>query len=140
MLEEYIKTGKVYFVYHDLPLIDIHPYALQAAHFASCAGDQGQFWEMHARIFAGYETKDWGGADDFKIFVGYGRELGLDLSQLQDCVNANTHADRFNRDRMLATQNGIRSTPSFLINGQPFVGAQPYNRWKQVLDRLLAQQ
>jgi predicted DsbA family dithiol-disulfide isomerase len=34
---------------------------------------------------------------------------------------------------------GIRGTPSFLINGEPLVGAQPYENFEQVIEAALAE-
>lgn len=44
--QQMIATNKVRFYVKNLPL-DIHPNALLAAQAASCAADQGRFWEMH---------------------------------------------------------------------------------------------
>ncbi|MBO9320087.1 MAG: thioredoxin domain-containing protein, partial [Chloroflexus sp.] len=43
---DYINTGRVQFIFHELPLTNIHPNAVAAAEAARCAGDQGKFWEM----------------------------------------------------------------------------------------------
>src|SRR5215213_6696082 len=41
---EYFKTGKVKYIFRDLPLEAIHPHAFKAAQAARCAGEQGKFW------------------------------------------------------------------------------------------------
>jgi hypothetical protein len=38
----------------------------------------------------------------------------------------------------MGAEHGVRSTPTFLINGQPFIGARPYADWQRYLDNLLA--
>jgi protein-disulfide isomerase len=47
---EYIQTGKVKYVFRDFPLSS-HKQAFKAAEAANCAGEQGKFWQMHARLF-----------------------------------------------------------------------------------------
>jgi protein-disulfide isomerase len=38
---------KIYFVFRNFPLNDIHPRAHNAAEAAEAAASQGKFWEMH---------------------------------------------------------------------------------------------
>ena len=47
-----IKTGKVQSVALDFPLESMHKNACKAAEAAHCAGAQGKYWEMQARLFA----------------------------------------------------------------------------------------
>jgi hypothetical protein len=41
-------------------------------------------------------------------------------------------------DHRAGAERGVRSTPTFLVNGQPFIGARPYADWQRYLDTLLA--
>src|SRR5258706_8861465 len=50
VVDEYVKTGLMKYVFRDFPLESIHPLALKAAEAAHCAGDQGKYWEMHDRF------------------------------------------------------------------------------------------
>ncbi len=138
----YIDTGKVYFQYRDFPLVDIHPGALLAAHAANCAAEQGAFWPMHDQLFQGAAAQAWGSGDtaDFGTFVGYAAALHLDAVKLQECVQANRYAAQIEADFRDAAALGVRSTPSFVVNGKLLVGAQPFDVWKDVLDGMLAEQ
>jgi len=52
ILENYVDTGKVKFVYRDFPIQSIHPNgAIPTALAAECADEQGMFWEYHDRLF-----------------------------------------------------------------------------------------
>lgn len=137
--ERYINTGKVRFVYRDFPLMSIHPGALLAAHIANCAAEQDAFWQMHHRIFVGMEQREWssGNADDFRTFLRYAEELNIDAGQVQQCVESNRYGPRIESDIREAQQAGVRSTPSFLINGQLLVGAQPFEVWERVFETIL---
>lgn len=138
--QAYIDTGKVYFSYRDFPLVDIHPGALLAAHVANCAGEQGSFWPMHDQLFAGTSARAWGAGDtaDFSTFMAYAAALRLDVGKVQECVQANRYASQIEADFRDAAALGVRSTPTFVVNGQLLVGAQPYAVWQNVLDDLLA--
>ncbi len=139
--QEYIDTGKVRFLYRDLPLTDIHPGALLAAHVANCAAEQGSFWPMHDQLVQGAAARAWGQGDmnDFNVFMGYAAALQLDVGKLQSCVQNNQFASQIQADMREATALGIRSTPTFVVNGQLLVGAQPIGVWRQALDGMLTQ-
>src|ERR1044072_8686255 len=47
--KDYIKTGKLKYVFRDFPITSAHKDAFKAALAAGCALDQGKFWEMHER-------------------------------------------------------------------------------------------
>jgi protein-disulfide isomerase len=49
---QYVDTGKVRYVFRDLPAAAIHAQARKAAEAAHCAGDQGMYWQMHDTLFA----------------------------------------------------------------------------------------
>lgn len=139
--QQYIDTGKVYFVFRDLPLTEIHPGALLAAHAGNCAADQQSFWPMHERIFTGYDAGEWrqGTQADFQVFLGYARELGLDDATFRKCIESNQYAQQIVSDVRDAERHGIQSTPAFLINGRPLIGAQPFETFQRVFESMLAE-
>src|SRR5262249_52363764 len=49
--KDYIKTGKLKYVFRDFPITNAHKDAFKAALAAGCALDQGKFWEMHDQLF-----------------------------------------------------------------------------------------
>ena len=59
--DEFIRTGKVKMVFNHILDFAFSPRASQAA---ECAGDQGQFWEMHDKLFAA-QGDLWGRFDRF---------------------------------------------------------------------------
>jgi protein-disulfide isomerase len=42
---------KIYFVFRNFPLNDIHPHAQNAAEAVEAAASQDKFWEMHDYLF-----------------------------------------------------------------------------------------
>src|SRR5262249_7401275 len=55
---DYVKTGKVLYVFRNLPLESLHPQSFKAHEAALCAGDQGKYWEMHDQLFASQSALD----------------------------------------------------------------------------------
>ena len=95
---------------------------------------------MHDRLYAGAAAHEWssGSGEDFKTFLGYAQELQLDVGTLRQCIDSNQQAPQIAADYRAGAEGGVRSTPTFLINGQPFIGARPYADWQRYLDSLLA--
>lgn len=102
--------------------IGTHRHGLKSAVWAECAADQGKFWEFHERLF---ETQIWWGTleDPRTAFLGFARALGLDMARIETCVTAEDTAARIRSGLAEAQAIGIRSTPTFLINGRMVVGS-----------------
>lgn len=97
---------------------------------------------MHDQLFEGTSARSWGNGDatDFSTFLGYAAGLQLDTQQLDACVRDNKYASQIEADFREAAALGVRSTPSFVVNGQLLVGAQPFEVWQELLDKLLVEQ
>jgi protein-disulfide isomerase len=138
---EYIKTGKVRYVFRDLPL-DFHQNAFKAAEAARCAGEQGKFWEMHHQLFANQE------ALEEKDFRTHAAALNLDEPRFEQCLGADRYAADIRNDVTEANSAGLTGTPTFLIGivqpdstvkiAKKLVGAKPYAQFKAAIDDLLA--
>jgi len=136
---EYVDTGKLRYTSRDLPL-PFHSFALPAAVASRCAGEQGQFWEFREALFAAQGTL---GTEPYGRIAG---QLGLDVAQLEACRSKGEQESSVRADLAMASQHGIRSTPTFVIGrvvdgefqGEVVSGAQPYEFFKAKLDALLA--
>jgi protein-disulfide isomerase len=138
--DEYIKTGRVRYVFHDLPL-DFHQNALNAALSARCAGEQGKYWEMHHLLFANQS------ALEEKDLSAHAAELKLDEGRYQQCMTAGRYEADIRKDVADANGAGLTGTPSFLIGivqpdstvkvSKKIVGAKSYADFKAAIDSLL---
>lgn len=140
---EYVRTGKVQYVFKDFPLERIHPQAFRAAEAAHCAGEQGKFWEMHDRLFADQAALS---AGDFRRLA---EELRMDLSRFQACMESGRYAARIRRDLAEGNRLGITGTPTFLLGFTPssgaavravkiIRGAKSFSEFQQAIEELLA--
>ena len=139
---EFVKTGKLKYVVRDFPIKSLHPEAYRAHEAVHCAGDQGRYWEMRSRIFAGPKSLS------TDTLAGHARELGLDVSSFQSCLDSGRHAARVERDVAEGSKAGVNGTPSFFLartspnEGEvrilrAIVGAQPFSAFKDAIDGLL---
>ncbi|HJS19335.1 MAG TPA: thioredoxin domain-containing protein [Anaerolineales bacterium] len=123
--------GQIRMVYRHLPLTSIHPDAFAAAEAAMCAGDQDAYWPYHEKLF-GSESLG------MQNFVQYAEELSLNVNDFQACMTEHKFKEAVEADSDFAVNLGVRSTPTFFINGLAIVGAQPLDVFKQVIDKELA--
>ena len=135
--EEYLATGKARLIFINLPLIQIHANAAQAAEWAMCAAAQDGFWPMHDRLF---ETQDdWKGlSNPAAHFMSLAESVDLDRETLQQCIDAGAARAIVAGDVRLAVQNQLRSTPTFIIEGGVLQGAAPIDDWRSILDSIYA--
>lgn len=131
LIEEY--GSQIRFVYRDFPLTSIHSEAFPAAEAANCAGEQGNYWGYHDKLFKGGPE-----ALSAEAYIQYAEELSLDMAAFQECVDSRRYQDEVQADLDYAVQLGVRSTPTFFINGIGVVGAQPYEVFQQVIESELA--
>jgi protein-disulfide isomerase len=117
-------------VFKHLPL-SIHPKA-PAAHAASVAAHrQGQFWEMHDKMFDGQRLQS------EAQYVAWAEELGLDVARFKkDMASAEVKAE-VDADLKEAEDLEVGGTPAFFINGRFLSGAQPYPNFKKLVDEIL---
>ncbi len=143
--QNYIKTGKVNFVYRDFPIQNIHPNAAPAALASECADDQGKFWEMHDLIFENQQIwKDLPISQSVELYKKYALDIGLDSNEFDSCMDSGKHLDEIQKDLNDGRAYGISGTPGFFVGNEkigfiPITGAQPYSTFQRVIDGQLNQ-
>jgi len=135
IIENYVGPGKVKFVFRPYP-----PFELGMA--VLCANDQDKFLEYHNELFenAGNIQK----IDDLKILA---KDIGLNESRFNQCFDSQKYLARAEEWYQQGDKDfedaGIpenqRGTPSFFINGEILIGAQPYDKFVEVIERKLAE-
>jgi protein-disulfide isomerase len=132
---EYIETGKARITFLNLPLISLHANAAEAHEYAMCAAAQDQFWRMHDLLFETQET--WGPmTDPTPYFVSLGEQLEMDQAAFRQCITSGAVRTLIAGDVQLAIQNGLNSTPTFIVEGGAFSSAAPIEVWRPILDSI----
>lgn len=139
---EYVDPGKVRHVFMHFPIDQLHPDAYKSHEAASCAADQGKFWELHAKLFEAPARTE-------EQIAAAAAGAGVDVNALKACMSSGKYkqAVRASVERM--QQLGVSGTPFFLIGktpagSEPFKamstinGAQPFANFKKALDGALA--
>jgi protein-disulfide isomerase len=116
---------KISFMHQPLPF---HQNAKPAAIAAEAARRQGKFQEMHDKLFANQKALT---AADLEKYAG---EIGLDMAKYKADIADATLAKLVDRHQAIANAVGATGTPAFFINGQNIKGAQPYEKFKEIVD------
>ena len=88
---------------------------------------------MHEKMFANQQKLKRENLDE------YAKEIGLDMDKFKAALDNRTHKAAIDVDDKAGTEIGISGTPAFLINGYYVSGAQPFQKFKKLIDRALAE-
>jgi protein-disulfide isomerase len=122
--------NQIRIVFRDFPLA-FHQNAPKAAEAASCANEQGKFWEMHDKLFKNQSSLT---VPDLKR---YATEIKLSSEQFDQCLDSGKYTRHWQADRDEGSRYGITGTPTFFINGRMLVGSLPLEEFSQIIDQEL---
>ncbi len=133
--------GKIKLVLRNFPLDSgcnpqvqkaMHPAACEAARVATCSHQQGKLAETYEVLFD----------QQSQLAPGRAAELaaskGVDRAKLDACVASSESSQSVSRDVEEGARLGVRSTPTFFVNGRRIEGVYPLPVWDQIIE-LLAQ-
>ena len=133
LLSSYVAAGQVKLVYHYFAFLGQE--SNWAAEAAECANEQGRFWDMHDRL---YESQ---GAENSGAFTKanlkrIGAVLGLGAS-FASCVDSGKYTQTVADSTQQGAAQGVRATPTLVINGQRIEGAASYEQLKPIIEAAL---
>ncbi len=136
LLSGYIAPGKVSFEFRDLAFLGDD--SVTAAQAAACAIPQDGFWLYHDTIYDNHYGENLGNLSKSRL-LKMAELSGLDRDQIASCLDDGTTAADVQTMHQEATQLGVTSTPSFVVNGE-LIQWQGWDALKQSLDAALANQ
>jgi protein-disulfide isomerase len=137
IVANYVATGQVRLAFSHL--VD-HGEPSRLAHkTAECAGQQTPlaFWQMHELLYQ-RQGELWSATHE--TMMGLAAELGLDGTALRSCLDDAAIAEKITRMDQVRREQGLRTRPSFDLNGQIIQGAIPYPAFAQLFDEALNSQ
>jgi protein-disulfide isomerase len=125
--------GKVRMVFRDFPL-GFHDRAIPAAVAANCAYKQSAetYWKVHDTLMTNQRALQ---EPDLEKAA---RDAGVDMAAWKKCRTDVAMEEEVRKDLAAGEAAGVTGTPAFFINGVFLNGAQPFERFKAVIDRELA--
>lgn len=122
---EYGQRVAVHF--RDYPL-DIHRHSMGAHIAARCGQAQGRFWVVHDQLFG-----HWREHEPAQL-VEYARDAGLDVQTFQTCLTSEAMRALVETDRQAGEDVGVKSTPTYFINGVPYSGRRNAAQLSRLID------
>jgi protein-disulfide isomerase len=124
--------NKVRVAFKQFPL-PFHKNAQKSAEAALCAHDQKKesFWKMHDKMFGAQDQLE---VDGLKKMA---KEIGLDVKAFDACLDGAKFAAQVEQDMKDGQAVGVKSTPTFFINGKLLSGAQPIEEFDTIISEEL---
>ena len=137
MLTNY--AGKVYLIFKDFPLDEIHPWARTAAIAGRCSYQQDPkaFWKIYDLIYDNQEIIS--AANAWTKMQDYAGRSGVDADSFKSCMASAEAGAAVNASRENGQQLEVNSTPTVFVNGRRIVGADAH-LLEQYINYELAQQ
>jgi protein-disulfide isomerase len=134
--KEFIATGKVRWIFLNLPITQLHPNASAAAEFAMCAAKIDRFWPVHDLLFT-YQDKWAPLKDPGPFLITLADSAGIPRDSLTGCLQNHETRALVQAEAEGAARSGVSSTPTVYIEGVGLLrGAAPLEAYRQVLDSL----
>ncbi len=129
-IQEVIKNygDKVQVVFKAFPL-PFHKEAEPAHRAALAAGEQGKFWEYHDLVWTNQ-----GALKQPETLEKYAQQLGLNMAKWKKDMESEELKKQVQDEMNEGKAVGVRGTPAFFVNGNRIVGAQPYAKFKELID------
>ena len=123
MVKRFVGGGRLRIEWRDLPIFGDQ--SMQAARAGRAAAAQGKFWEFNRAVFAGAPDRGHSDLTD-EVLIGFARQVGVpDIDRFAKQMRSNDVDAAIKADVEQGSSIGVPSTPAFVINGVPILGAQP---------------
>lgn len=127
---------KIKLVFKHFPL-GFHKWAEPAAIASECAFKQNNeaFWYLYDKLFENQRSINEGNIRE--KCLQWAEEANLDKKKFTSCYDNKETLARVKQDAEEGKSIGLTGVPAFFVNGKKLGGAQPYERFKEVIDEEL---
>jgi protein-disulfide isomerase len=134
MTEVKKKYGdKVKVAFKNFPL-PFHHHARSASTAGLCVHEQKAdlYWKMHDLMFEDQQGLEQDG------LIAKARTLNIDMDKFTDCLTSGKFDAMIDQDIEQGQKLGVKSTPTFFVNGMMVTGAQPLEEFSKLIDQELS--
>lgn len=133
LIEEYVRAGVLRIEWRNMPVFGPESETAAAAGWA--AAQQGKFWEFHDALYTNAPDRKNSGVftEDHLAELAAGAGVA-DIARFRADLASPAAAQAVQTDLTEGLRIGVNSTPAFLINGRPMLGAQPITQFRAYVD------
>lgn len=126
--------SKVNIAFRHFPL-SFHRQARPAAEASMCVHEQGEpkFWKFHDLVFDNQKELDNASLEK------YAKKAGVNVQKYQECMTGKRYSSLIQKDLDYGEKIGVKSTPTFFVNGELVSGAVPYEQFAEIVDEALSE-
>lgn len=130
--KKYGNKVRIAFKHFPLPM---HKEAGPASEASMCVHEQkaDKFWAYHDLLFKNQDKLDDASLEKYAKDVG-----GIDVAKFKECYASKKYAAFVQKDMEYGNKLGVKSTPTFFVNGQLVSGAVPIEAFSEIIDQELA--
>jgi protein-disulfide isomerase len=128
LIARYVETGQARLAWYDVPFQGPTSIRLHVA--ARAAQRQDLFWEFKEAVFRTSDGRD----ASPEMLRELATTAGLDLDRFATDLEDPALEQLVLGDLQAAQSAGVSGTPTFLVGGQPIVGAQPLSAFTEAMD------
>ena len=124
--------GKVKIAFKHFPL-PMHHDARAVAEASMCVNEQNadKFWTFHDLVFKNQDKLDKASLEKLA------KDVKVDVKKFTECLDSKKYADYVKKDMEYGEKIGVKSTPTFFVNGQLVSGAVPIETFSEIIDEEL---
>lgn len=132
LIGKYVEDGMLRIEWRDFPYLGQE--SVNAALAARAAQAQDKFWEYHEILYNNQKSTNSGAFSDENL-IEYARQADLDTEQFEKDLQSDEYVEAVEADFQEGQQRGVTGTPTFFINGERLVGAQPAEVFEEAIEQ-----
>ena len=122
--------NKIKVAFKNFPL-SFHRQAKGAAHAGLCVFEQSndRFWDLHDHMFQNQQS-----LKEEELELAVAKLEGINLDNYKKCMKSKKFMASIDKDIAQGNELGIKSTPTFFVNGKLVNGAQPIEVFSELIE------
>lgn len=137
LVHDYVDEGILRIEWRNFPVFGAE--SDRAARAAWAAGRQNRVWQFHDAVYAESRRRNAGEFSEDNL-IAMARKAGVgDVARFRKDMASDAARQAVARDSEEGYGIGVTSTPAFLINSRPVLGAQPTDVFTDIIDEAAEQ-